>query len=292
MPPHTPVMEHTSNLLPDSESNKGTVSGGQTPPEPARTVPNGTPKGTPNGSPCAALSRCPPSSKVKCVLVGDGAVGKTSLIVSYTTNGYPTEYMPTAFDDYSVVVTVDNKPVQMQLCDTAGQDDFDTIRPLCYPSTDIFLLCFSVVSPTSFNNVLEKWVPEVRRHRPKAPFILVGTQCDLRNDVKVLIELAQYKEKPVSEADALRLAKEIGAVGYVECSALTQKNLKDVFDQAILASLAASLSSSCSSSSSSPSFFLRSGDTRKSNRNKYALAAGGSGPSVKKAGWKRFCCFL
>ncbi|GFN84243.1 cell division control protein 42 homolog [Plakobranchus ocellatus] len=178
-------------------------------------------------------------------------------------------------------------------------DDFDTIRPLCYPATDIFLLCFSVVSPTSFNNVLEKWVPEVRRHRPRAPFILVGTQCDLRNDVKVLIELAQYKEKPVSEADASRLAKEIGAVGYVECSALTQKNLKDVFDQAILASLAASLSSSCSSSSSSPrdgySFFSRSGEVRKSNRKKYALAAGGaegSGATMKKAGWKRFCCFL
>ncbi|CAG5117451.1 unnamed protein product [Candidula unifasciata] len=219
-----------------------------------------------------------PTAKVKCVLVGDGAVGKTSLIVSYTTNGYPTEYMPTAFDDYSVKVTVDSKPVQLQLCDTAGQDDFDAIRPLCYPNTDIFLLCFSVVSPTSFNNIPEKWVHEIRKHSPRVPVMLVGTQSDLRNDVKVLIELAKYKEKPVSESDALRMAHDIGAVHYMECSALTQKNLKDVFDQAILSSLNyhADLSQS---------------QVRKSSRKKYNLGVRHSA-SLKKAGWKKFCCLL
>lgn len=218
--------------------------------------------------------------RVKCVLVGDGAVGKTSLIVSYTTNGYPTEYMPTAFDDYSVVVTVDSKPVQMQLCDTAGQDDFDAIRPLCYPNTDIFLLCFSVVSPTSFNNVLEKWVPEIRRHSTKCPIVLVGTQCDLRNDVKILIELAKYKEKPVPEEDAVRLAQHIGAVQYMECSALTQKNLKDVFDHAILAALNYTTDLS------------RAVPVRKSSRKKYGVVVSGHSSSLKKAGWKKFCCFL
>lgn len=59
------------------------------------------------------------------------------------------------------------------------------MRPLCYASADVFLLCFSVVSPTSFHNVPEKWVPEIRKHVPFAPLILVGTQCDLREDVKV-----------------------------------------------------------------------------------------------------------
>ncbi|KAK5868669.1 hypothetical protein PBY51_009663 [Eleginops maclovinus] len=60
---------------------------------------------------------------LKCVLLGDGAVGKTSLVVSYTTNGYPTRYVPTAFDDFSAVVQVDGNPVRLQLCDTAGQMD-------------------------------------------------------------------------------------------------------------------------------------------------------------------------
>ncbi|KAG5266489.1 hypothetical protein AALO_G00232670 [Alosa alosa] len=131
--------------------------------------------------------------KVKCVLVGDGAVGKTSLIVSYTTNGYPTEYVPTAFDNFSAVVAVDGRPVKLQLCDTAGQDEFDKLRSFCYTNADVFLLCFSVVAPSSFQNVTEKWVPEIRRHCPRSPVILVGTQSDLREDVKVLIELAKYK---------------------------------------------------------------------------------------------------
>ncbi|KAG9342121.1 hypothetical protein JZ751_017120 [Albula glossodonta] len=140
---------------------------------------------------------------LKCVLLGDGAVGKTSLVVSYTTNGYPTRYVPTAFDDFS----------------------------------DALLLCFSVVSPASFQNVWEKWVPEIRRRCPLTPVLLVGTQCDLRQDVKVLIELARRRERPVPEADARALADKVGAVAYVECSALTQKNLKEVFDAAIAVGL-------------------------------------------------------
>ncbi|XP_046341830.1 cell division control protein 42 homolog isoform X1 [Haliotis rufescens] len=224
---------------------------------------------------------------VKCVLVGDGAIGKTSLVVSYTTNGYPTEYVPTAYDNYTVVVTVDKKPIRLNLCDTAGQaesiDDFDSLRPLCYPNTDVFLLCFSVVSPTSFHNIMEKWVPEVRKHCPKAPVILVGTQCDLRNDVKVLIELARYKEQPVPESDAIRLAEEIGALQYMECSALTQKNLKEVFDSAILSALKIT------------GVVSRKHSTRKSKRNKNYETNTQSIQSTsakKKGGWKKFCCFL
>ncbi|XP_070578615.1 rho-related GTP-binding protein RhoU-like [Ptychodera flava] len=212
--------------------------------------------------------------KVKCVLVGDGAVGKTSLIVSYTTNGYPTEYVPTAYDNYSVVVTVDNKPVQLQLCDTAGQDDFDSLRPLCYPQTDVFLLCFSVVSPTSFHNVVEKWVPEIRKHNKKTPILLVGTQSDLRNDVKVLIDLAAFHERPVSEEDAKTRAERIRAIGYVECSALTQKNLKEVFDTVIVTAL---------------KHQAQKLEKKKSKKmKKYRV----SDTEHVKKGWKKLCCFV
>jgi len=139
------------------------------------------------------------NDRLKCVLVGDGAVGKTSLVVSYSTNGYPTEYVPTAFDNFSVRINIDGRPVKLQICDTAGQDDFDRLRPLCYPGCDVILVCFSVVRPTSLSNVRHKWVPEMKKHLPKVPIVVVGTQTDLRTSVDVLVDLSRYSERPVTE---------------------------------------------------------------------------------------------
>lgn len=171
---------------------------------------------------------------VKCVLVGDGGVGKTSLLVSYLTNGFPNNYIPTAFDDYSVSVKIDMVPYTLQFCDTAGQEDFDVLRPLCYPATDVFIVCFSVVSPTSFANVGDKWLPEIRRYSRKVPIVLVGTHCDLRTDVQELIRLSDIGLEPITRQKAENLAKRKGIECYIETSAVTQKNMKSVFDEAII----------------------------------------------------------
>ena len=64
--------------------------------------------------------------------------------------------------------------------DTAGQEDFDKLRPLAYPLTDVFLVCYCVCNFTSYKNIKEKWVPEIREHCPDAPIVLVGTQIDRR----------------------------------------------------------------------------------------------------------------
>jgi small GTP-binding protein len=163
---------------------------------------------------------------IKCVVVGDGAVGKTALLISYTTNAFPNEYIPTIFDNYSANVLVDGEPVNLNLWDTAGQEDYDRLRPLSYPHTDIFLICFSILSFSSFENVSLRWFPEVFHHCPNIPILLVGTKSDLRNDSKYTDSLICYEQ-------ALAKAKFIGAEKYLECSALTQKGLKHVFDEAI-----------------------------------------------------------
>jgi cell division control protein 42 len=114
----------------------------------------------------------------------------------------------------------------------AGQEDYDRLRPLSYPQTDVFLVCFSVTSPASFENVKEKWFPEVHHHCPGVPCLIVGTQVDLRDDPQVMEKLQRQKQRPVAPEQGERLARELGAVKYVECSALTQKGLKNVFDEA------------------------------------------------------------
>lgn len=138
-----------------------------------------------------------------------------------------------SFDNYSASVMVDGKPISLGLWDTAGQEDYDRLRPLSYPQTDVFLICFSIVSPPSFDNVKAKWFPEIEHHAPNVPIILVGTKLDLRDDRNTTDALRSKKMEPVSYEQALLVAKEIRAHKYLECSALTQRNLKSVFDEAI-----------------------------------------------------------
>lgn len=85
--------------------------------------------------------------------------------------------------------------------------------------------------------IIFQWYPEVSHHCPNTPIILVGTKLDLREDKETVEKLKEKKLSPITYPQGLAMAKEIQAVKYLECSALTQKGLKTVFDEAIRAVL-------------------------------------------------------
>ena len=166
----------------------------------------------------------------KICVVGDGAVGKTAMLHSYCNHTFPSGYEPTIFDNYSVCIMLgDGRPLQLGLWDTAGQEDYDRLRPLSYPLTDCFLICYSVVNPESWQNAISKWLPEVRHHCPGAKVVFVGTKSDLLHSPTTL---AKLQGKVVDDEDVQSTASRLG-FPTVRCSALTQKGLKNVFDTAI-----------------------------------------------------------
>merc|ERR1712096_347999 len=156
----------------------------------------------------------------------------------------PSEYVPTVFDNYAVTVMIGGEPYTLGLFDTAGQEDYDRLRPLSYPQTDVFLVCFSVTSQASYENVKTKWVEEISHHCPGVPILLIGTKSDLRTDMETKNALQSKGAEYVRTVQADKMAKDINAVKYLECSALTQDGLKQVFDEAIRAALAPAPSSS------------------------------------------------
>ncbi|KAH6938605.1 hypothetical protein HPB50_011012 [Hyalomma asiaticum] len=169
------------------------------------------------------------SRPIKMVVVGDGMVGKTCLLVAFTTGAFPgNDYEPTVFDNYAGSLLVDGVTANLTLWDTAGQEDYEKLRPLSYPGSDVFLLCFSISSEASYNNIYTKWQPEAQ-----APLshdsIRLTTKADLRQE--------ESAEDLVSRAAGKKLASKIKAYSYIECSAKTGERVKEVFEEAARAVL-------------------------------------------------------
>jgi len=246
-----------------------------------------------------------PAVSVKCVFVGDSGVGKSSLVNSFLfPEGTVTASVPTVRDDYtyatttqlssgeskkgggSVSVDVD-VDVDLDICDTGGEKYLDRLRPLCYNNTDIAVICFSVVIPSSFANVTKRWVPELKRHCLTKKIILVATQSDLRSSLPVLLQLMDEGLVPVSEKKGLGLARKIGAVKYLECSSRSGYNVKKILDTVIhygalssgiplprrpsLTSGSSSSSSSGSEGTSSVKTMTTSGSNRNQNNKRWKL---------------------
>jgi Ras family protein A len=168
----------------------------------------------------------------KLVMVGDGACGKTCTIVTFSKGTFPEVYVPTVFTNYVADVEVDSKHVELALWDTAGQEDYDRLRPLSYPDSHVIIISFSIDSPNSLANVREKWISEVMHFCAGLPIVVTGFKHDLRSDEKTIDVLDWHDMKPVSYSQGLLVAKAIGAVAYVECSAKTAAGLRSLFETA------------------------------------------------------------
>ncbi|KAI9294525.1 hypothetical protein K502DRAFT_337775 [Neoconidiobolus thromboides FSU 785] len=165
----------------------------------------------------------------KLVIVGDGACGKTSLLSVYVSGTFPKT--PTVFENYVKEVTIDGKIVNLALWDTAGQEEYERLRPLSYSKANVTLICYSVDSPDSLENVLEKWIDEVNSLCQGVPVILVGLKKDLRDGEGSKLTTVKPEEM-VPTSKGAEVANQIGARKFIECSALTGENVNEVFDNA------------------------------------------------------------
>lgn len=166
-------------------------------------------------------------------LVADGAVGKTSLIHSYIHGKPSLEYLPTIFDDYAKIITYKGKVYQLKIRDTAGQEDYDSLRTISYNGLDVVILCFNLISPASFDNIKTKWLPELNYYLPGIAKILVATKSDLRTDKSILQRLQNKGLKPITTEEGYNLARSIG-IPYIECSAFdSTEKINSVFELAI-----------------------------------------------------------
>lgn len=157
------------------------------------------------------------------------------MALTFMNNAFPDEYIPTVFDNMTLNMVDEGQAMAFDIWDTAGGEDYDRLRPLSYPGTNVFLIAYSVVNPDSYNRIADKWIPEVTHHMPNVPIIIVGTKIDLRTNQDALDRLYERGQMPLVPEDGESLAKRVKAAAYLECSSLTQEGLQNVFATALRA---------------------------------------------------------
>ncbi|KAH8824489.1 ras-like protein family, member Ab [Flagelloscypha sp. PMI_526] len=173
-----------------------------------------------------------PLEQRKLLIVGDGGVGKTCLLIRFSGNKFPELYVPAVFENHRALIEVDQRDGELALLDTSASLDYhrDGFQPIAYPESHVVLLAYSIARPDSFESVLERWIGEVRRFMPKVPLILVGCKKDLRDDEEILMDLASIGMRSVTFDEGLALALKIGAGQFFECSAKTGEGVREVYD--------------------------------------------------------------
>lgn len=197
---------------------------------------------------CGSSSTSKKPIERKIVILGDGACGKTSLLNVFTRGYFPEVYEPTVFENYIHDIFVDNKHITLSLWDTAGQEEFDRLRSLSYSDTHTIMLCFSIDSRDSLENVKNKWVGEITDHCEGVKLVLVALKCDLRNNENeqnaitpnnIHHQNSNKNSNLITYEEGLAMAKQIGALRYLECSAKSNKGVNEAFTEAARVALTA-----------------------------------------------------
>ncbi|XP_020895066.1 rho-related protein racA [Exaiptasia diaphana] len=178
---------------------------------------------------------------LKVKVIGDSTVGKTSLLSRWYHQNYPPQdepgqkqrgnssTLPPVLESFFVNTTVNSEAYIVTFWDTCTMRSFNDmdvvkLKPLEYEDTDVFIACFDISNPKSFQNISTVWVPEMRYYVPGTPLVVVGNKADLRSSDSL--------QTLVSCAKGLELAKRLDAE-YLEMSAVTCEGLKEVIDTAL-----------------------------------------------------------
>ncbi|XP_075263466.1 ras-related protein Rac1-like isoform X2 [Convolutriloba macropyga] len=165
------------------------------------------------------------SPRVKCVIVGSGCTGKTCILDRFLNDKFTDSFIPTVQDVHNTSIIVDGQTIEVHLVDTT---DFERARSLCYPDTQIFLICFSLDRMNTLERVIDYWVPELQHHSPSTSSILVGTKLDLRDSRKISAGEGEKVQKMIPNC-----------IKYMECSAASGEGIKEVFEAAVREALKA-----------------------------------------------------
>jgi len=192
----------------------------------------------------------------KILIFGDMMSGKTNLGSTYSSDRYQDQYVPTLVRCVNTDAVVQGETINLVLVDISGRDDFEPLRRLACRKVDAIILCYPVNSINSMERIRSFWVPECKRHAPKAPYVVVGTKRDIRDAARDRLEdlkqtlcgseneatgrihlEAEFIKEFVTQDRGKRMAQEVGARGFYECSSMYRDGTRNLFESVTMMAL-------------------------------------------------------